>query len=512
MQEENKPAVAYKEEGQPEEMIPELSPTRDDLVDDTSKKEETLDKKSGHILVVDDNKMNRLKLSLSLEVQGHTVGLAEGGQRALNMLRAEAFDVVLLDIVMPEMDGYQVLEHIKADPELRDIPVIVISALDETESAVRCIEAGAEDYLPKTFDPVLLKARLNASLQKKKLRDLEKIYLQQEMMLRQNEKLATIGRLSAGMAHELNNPTAAAKRGAHNLVETVSRLQSIHMKMFELGLTAEQRHQLAHLDNLAQERALEPLQMDSLTRSDLESDVEEWLDLKQVDNSWDISPKLVTFGCNPTELDKMAENFNDQQFQSVIHWLDCTCETYRILADIGITTTRIAEIVEALKAYSYLDQAPVQMVDIHEGLESTLTILQSKLNGIVIERNYAEDLPQIEAYGSELNQVWTNIIENAAEAISGNGSIRLNTRRKNNGISVEIEDSGAGIPDDIQPYIFDPFFTTKPVGSGTGLGLNIAHNIVVQKHKGSITVQSEPGSTRFQVRLPLKIKQLQKEN
>ncbi len=168
----------------------------------------------GRILVVDDNRTNRAKLSLCLERQGHSVRLAENGQQTLDLLKAEPFDVVLLDIVMPDMDGYQVLQRIKGDPQLRDIPVIVVSALDETDSAVRCIEIGAEDYLPKPFDPVLLRARITSSLQRKRLRDLEKAYLQQEVTLRQTEKLATLGKLSAGMAHELNNPAAAAQRGA----------------------------------------------------------------------------------------------------------------------------------------------------------------------------------------------------------------------------------------------------------------------------------------------------------
>ena len=171
----------------------------------STQKKHNMVEEHGHILVVDDNRMNRLKLSLSLEQQGHTVGLAEDGQQAIDILARKSFDVVLLDIIMPGLDGYHVLERVKSDPVLRDIPVIVISALDEIDSAVRCIEIGAEDYLPKPFNPVLLRARLNASLQKKKLRDLEKAYLQQEVMLRQSEKLATIGKLSAGMAHELNN-------------------------------------------------------------------------------------------------------------------------------------------------------------------------------------------------------------------------------------------------------------------------------------------------------------------
>ena len=222
----------------------------------------------GHILVVDDNRMNRMKLSLGLEQQGHSVGLAEDGSQGLDMLKAGSFDVVLLDIIMPGMDGYEVLERIKSDPGLRDIPVIVISALDEIDSAVRCIEMGAEDYLPKPFNPVLLRARLNASLQRKKLRDLEKAYLRQEVMLRQSEKLATLGKLSAGMAHELNNPAAAAQRGAAQLGTAVSDLQQIHLKLGELNLTDAQLAWLLALDQLARERAKQPADIDSLARSD----------------------------------------------------------------------------------------------------------------------------------------------------------------------------------------------------------------------------------------------------
>jgi signal transduction histidine kinase len=458
----------------------------------------------GRILVVDDNRMNRIKLSLGLEQQEHTVGLAEDGQQALDMLRAQVFDLVLLDILMPGMDGFQVLEHLKADPALRDIPVIVISAVDEIDSVVRCIEMGAEDYLPKSFNPVLLRARLNASLQKKKLRDLEKRYLQQEVMLRQSEKLATLGKLSAGMAHELNNPAAAAQRGAAQLQSLFSRLQQAHLKLSDLNLSEAQREALLTLDRLAQANARKPTYLDALARSDREAEWETWLDERGVENAWQVAPNLVSLGYGQDEVAALMANFSPAQFSAAMDWLNCSSTIYSLVEEIGQGAGRISEIVKALKAYTYLDQAPIQTVNLHDGLDNTLIILRSKLaSGVTVHRDYAPDLPPIEAYGSELNQVWTNLIDNAIDAMNGQGEITLRTRHDGQWAIVEIEDNGPGIPPEIQPNVFDPFFTTKPPGQGTGLGLNISHNIIVQKHQGRIDIDSQPGKTRFEVRLPL---------
>ena len=458
----------------------------------------------GHILVVDDNRMNRIKLSRSLEQEGHTVELAEDGQGALEMLGARSFDVVLLDILMPGMDGYQVLERIKGDAELRDIPVIVISALDEVDSAVRCIEMGAEDYLPKPFNLVLLRARLNASLQKKRLRDLEKAYLQQEVMLRQSEKLATLGKLSAGMAHELNNPAAAAQRGAAQLQATFSHLQQTHLRLGELDLTGSQLDSLLALDELAQQRAKQPPDLDALTRSDRENELEAWLDERGVKDAWDVAPTLVGLGYDCDALNTLVACFTAAQFSAVIDWLSDTYTIYSLLEEIGQGAGRISELVKALKGYTYLDQAPIQNVDLHEGLDSTLVILRSKLKeGITVHRQYSPDLPHIQARGSELNQVWTNLIDNAIDAMDGSGEITLRTRCDDAWAVVEIEDNGPGIPEELLPNLFDPFFTTKAPGKGTGLGLNISHNIIVQKHQGRIEVTSQPGRTRFEVRIPL---------
>ena len=461
----------------------------------------------GHILVVDDNRMNRLKLSIGLEQQGHTVGLAEDGQQALEMLGAGSYDVVLLDIIMPGMDGFQVLERIKGDPRLRDIPVIVISALDEIDSAVRCIEMGAEDYLPKPFNPVLLRARLSNSLQKKRLRDLEKAYLQQEMMLRQSEKLATLGRLSAGMAHELNNPAAGVQRDAAQLRTTFSRLQQACLKLSGLKLTEPQLDLLRSLDELACERAEAPAALDSLSRSDRGAELEAWLDTHAVENAWEAAPNLVNLGYDATDLSRLAEKLNPSQLGTVVEWISCSTGIYSLLEEMGQGARRIGGIVNGLKVYTFLDQAPIQTVDVQAGLESTLAIGCGELGpGITVHRDYAPDLPPIEAYGSELNQVWTNLINNAADALGGAGEITLRTRTDGSWVIVEVEDNGPGIPEEIQPHLFDPFFTTKPPGKGTGLGLSIGHHIVVEKHGGRIDVSSQPGKTCFAVRLPLRLK------
>lgn len=459
---------------------------------------------SGKILVVDDNRINRMTLSRNLEDGGHSVALAEEGQQALELLRSQPFDVVLLDIIMPGMDGYETLERIKADPELRDIPVIVISAVEELDSAVRCIEMGAEDYLPKPFNPVLLRARLNASLQKKKLRDLEKAFLKQEFALRQNEKLATLGRLSAGMAHELNNPAAAAQRGAAQMLVAFARLQQTFVELGTRGLSEGQWQTLGELDKQAQAKARESISLDPLEAADRTVELEEWLEQQQLENGWEIAPNLLNLGYNPEGLSALSAQFAAPQLPALIEWLNCAYVIYNLLEEISMGSSRISEIVRALKAYSYLDQAPIQSVNLHEGLDSTLVMLRSKLKqGVTVQRQYDSKLPIIQAYGSELNQVWTNLIDNAIDAMNGQGSITVRTRHDGQWAIVEIEDNGPGIPQAIQPKLFDPFFTTKPPGKGTGLGLNISYNIVVQKHQGRIEVFSEPGKTRFEVRLPL---------
>jgi signal transduction histidine kinase len=276
------------------------------------------------------------------------------------------------------------------------------------------------------------------------------------------------------------------------------------LKLGELDLTQPQLESLLALDELAQQRAKQPADIDSLARSDQEYELETWLDERGIESAWEVAPTLVNLGYDCDALNTLVASFNPAQFRAVIDWLSATYTIYSLLEEIGQGTGRISELVKALKGYTYLDQAPIQLVNIHDGLDSTLVILRSKLKqGVNVHRHYAADLPHIQARGSELNQVWTNLIDNAIGAMNGNGEITLQTSYDDQWVIVEIEDNGPGIPEDIMPNLFDPFFTTKAPGEGTGLGLNISHNIVVQKHQGRIDVHSRPGHTRFEVRLPL---------
>jgi PAS domain S-box-containing protein len=318
------------------------------------------------------------------------------------------------------------------------------------------------------------------------------------------EKMASLGKLSAGMAHELNNPAAAAQRSAAQLQVTFSKWQNVQLRMHELSLDEKQLEKVSELDEIAKERARHPAELNALTRSDREAALEQWLKLRDINTRGDLVPALVSFGYDLDELEVLEKFFSKPQFAVVIDWLSFKFSIYSLVGEIGLATGRIVELVKALKTYTYMDQAPVQSVDVREGLDNTLIILHNKLKrGVTVVREYADDLPLIQAYAGELNQVWTNIIDNAIDAMGSEGTLIVRARREDNWIVVEIEDDGPGISQENLSKIFDPFFTTKGPGTGTGLGLNISRNLVVQKHHGEMSVISEPGSTCFAIRLPI---------
>ncbi len=318
------------------------------------------------------------------------------------------------------------------------------------------------------------------------------------------EKMASLGRLSAGMAHELNNPAAAAQRGAVQLQTAFAASQKVQLAMSELDLDAAQREAVVALDDVALQRGENPEHLNALTRSDRERALEEWFDAAAMDVTGETVAALVNVGYTEDDLQELAGLFPGAQLGAVVDWLSFKYTIHSLVAEIGIGTGRIVELVKALKTYTYMDQAPVQSVDVREGLDNTLIILHSKLKqGVTVVRDYAEDLPIIEAYAGELNQVWTNIIDNGIDAMGGQGTLVVRARREDEWVVVEIGDDGPGIAEANLSKIFDPFFTTKGPGQGTGLGLGISRTLIVQKHRGQMSVTSEPGRTCFSIRLPI---------
>ena len=332
---------------------------------------------------------------------------------------------------------------------------------------------------------------------------------QNDALLHQQERMAALGTLSAGLAHELNNPAAAAQRSAAELQKTVVKWQALTHEIESVAFKENQTEWLNQLMSESARRFESRVKLEALEKIDRVDQLQSWLEASGVESAWELAPAMVNFGWNVESLEALKKS---AFFNLSIQWLGASCLMMDLLAEVQHTTERVSAIVRAVKSYSYLDQAPLLEVDVHEGLENTLVIMQHKLKqGVTVKREYAPNLPHIEAYASELNQVWTNIIDNAVDAMdlsSGSGQggeIILRTRVEDNRVVVEIIDNGPGIPDNIQERIFEPFFTTKPPGSGTGLGLHISHDIIANRHHGQLLVKSKPGETVFKAVLPIKI-------
>jgi signal transduction histidine kinase len=318
------------------------------------------------------------------------------------------------------------------------------------------------------------------------------------------EKLASLGKLSAGLAHELNNPAAAGSRAASSLADAFERHQEAATRLDLENITAEVRARLRTIEALAREKQLTAAPQTPLELNDRQESLRAWFDMHKIEDGWKFAPTLAEAGMGPEKLDRLSTYFTGPVLAAALARITATLDITRLISDIQHSTGRISELVSAIKEYSFMDEAPRQEVDIAKGIESTLIILSHKLKrGITIIRNYDPDLPRIDSFGSELNQVWTNIIDNAADAMEGKGELRIRTAREGDEVLVEFGDNGCGIPSEIQTRIFDPFFTTKPMGEGTGLGLDTVYRIV-RKHRGNVSFVSRPGETCFRVRLPIR--------
>ena len=317
----------------------------------------------------------------------------------------------------------------------------------------------------------------------------------------EREKLIQLGAMAAGLAHELNNPATAARRAAADLRQSVVKVQDYACELHET-LSAEQWQQLVATSREAIYCTESQPELNSLEQSDREEVIERWLDLHKIADAWDLAPALVSAQVNEADLETVKRTVPAQDLENAIHWLAANLATRGLLKSISRSTERISELVGAVKSYSFMDRAPWQEIDVHEGIENTLIILGHKLRNVTVTRDFDRTLPRISAYGGELNQVWTNLVDNAIYAIGGTGRIDVRTRRDGEFFLVEIADNGSGIPPEARPHIFAmPFFTTKG-GSGTGLGLVISQRIVVERHHGKIDFSTGPDGTQFNVRLP----------
>jgi signal transduction histidine kinase len=319
----------------------------------------------------------------------------------------------------------------------------------------------------------------------------------------ERERLLALGSLSAGLTHELNNPAAAAVRAVATLRQRVAGMRAKLAMLADGTLDATKLHSIVEVQEAAVERVAKTPERSPMELSDAEDTLADWLDDHDVAGGWDVAPVLAAGGLDVPWMEEVLTTVGPEYLEGAVRWLTYTIDTESLMNEIDDSVTRISTLVGAARQYSQIDRAPYQTVDLHDLLKSTLVMMSGKLLGIRVVKDFDATLPPIPAYAAELNQVWTNIIDNAVGAMGGSGTLTIKTKRDGENAVIEIGDTGPGIPPEIRGRIFEPFFTTKPIGEGTGLGLDISWRIVVKKHHGDLRVESSPGDTRFKIVLPL---------
>ncbi len=356
-----------------------------------------------------------------------------------------------------------------------------------------------KDYFPEMVQRMPVLGQRLVAVMSDRIREVTR-------METQRDKLMALGKLSAGLAHELNNPAAAAQRAAKSLKEAMNNVREASLRLLKHPLSEEQRDAVVQFEREVTERVKDKSveHSDPLELSDREAEIAECLEEHGVTDAWKIAGPLAEANADFDKLDALRGIVGDEFIADALRRVAAVISIFGLIHEIDNSTKRISDLVAAIKRYSYMDQAAVQEVDLKEDLENTLKIFGHWIKkGVTVRREYAPDVPRVCAYGGELNQVWTNLIDNAIDAMNGSGELLVRTCRELDTVVVDIGDNGPGVPPEIQSRIFEPFFTTKTVGEGTGLGLDTVVRIV-EKHHGRIDLKSKPGDTRFTVRLPIK--------
>ncbi|MDJ0728728.1 MAG: response regulator [Crocosphaera sp.] len=462
----------------------------------------------GNIVVVDDSPINLRLIVDMFKTKGYEVRPVPSGKLALTAIQNFPPDLILLDIMMPEMDGYEVCKQLKADSRTKDIPIIFVSALDAVLDKVKAFEMGGVDYVSKPIQEKELFARVETHLQIRRLQQnleeknnkLAKAFQQlkqAQSQLVQSEKMAALGQLVAGISHEINTPLGAIRSSVENLADFLGKDIEPQLNFWQ---TIDSKQQPYFLELLR----YSPFQgLSSREKRQLKRKLRNSLETANIEQSDRIADTLVDLGISEQELSSVLPLFKQPDGLNILDKAYQFFTLRKSTQTIQTATERAAKIVFALKSYARYDFGTEKMEgDLIHGIETILTLYHNQIKkGVEVIKNYQE-IPPILCYPDELTQVWTNLIHNALQAMNYEGTLQIDVEPKNDIIDVKITDSGQGIPSNVLPRIFEPFFTTKIAGEGSGLGLDIVKRII-EKHDGQISVDSLPGQTTFTVSIPM---------